>query len=135
MTRITVPTRAFTTTTARPDGETLNVTMTYDAANPLEVCLRFKADSKIGVEWVFSRDLLHFGMTAPTGDGDVRVGPAGRHVVVEMSSPDGRGWSHLPAAVVAGFLDQSFLLVPRDAESDALGIDRELRQLLGGGGP
>jgi hypothetical protein len=124
-------------------------TLVYDAADPFAVRVRFGDDGRdqvedptvdpdedSGVEWLLSRDLLRTGLTAPAGDGDVRLWPArgGMDVLfLQLRAPSGEALFEVSSAVVGDFLRESELLVPTGAESEALRVDEELVALLGGG--
>ncbi|MGY1842885.1 SsgA family sporulation/cell division regulator [Modestobacter sp. SYSU DS0875] len=89
-----------------------------------------------GVEWLLSRELLRAGLTAPAGDGDVRLWPArgGLDVLfLQLRAPSGEALFELSATVVGDFLRESELLVPVGTESDATSVDEELSELLRGG--
>ncbi|MGY1856286.1 SsgA family sporulation/cell division regulator [Modestobacter sp. SYSU DS0290] len=89
-----------------------------------------------GVEWLLSRELLRAGLTAPVGDGDVRLWPArgGLDVLfLQLRAPSGEALFELSAAAVGDFLRESELLVPTGTESDASSVDEELSELLRGG--
>jgi hypothetical protein len=122
--------------------------LVYDSADPFAVRVRFgdePADSDGplyddpedgGVEWLLSRDLLRGGLTAPVGEGDVRLWPArgGLDVLfLQLRAPSGEALFELSGAVVGDFLRETELLVPVGSESDELGVDAELSALLRGG--
>jgi hypothetical protein len=125
--------------------------LVYDSADPFAVRVRFGdggPDSSVdpapyddpdedgGVEWLLSRDLLRMGLTAPVGDGDVRLWPTrdGLDVVfLQLRAPSGEALFELSGAVVADFLRETDLLVPAGTESAALRVDEELSALLRGG--
>ena len=124
--------------------------LVYDSADPFAVRVRFgddgpddvdgttydAPDDDGGVEWLLSRDLLRTGLTAPVGEGDVRLWPArgGLDVVfLQLRAPSGEALFELSGAVVGDFLRETELLVPAGTESDALGVDDELSALLRGG--
>src|SRR4051794_35630582 len=123
-------------------------TLVYDVADPFAVRVRFGDDGRDefedaadtgedgGVEWLLSRDLLRAGLTAPAGEGDVRLWPArgGLDVVfLQLRAPSGEALFEISGAVVAEFLRETEMLVPQGAESGALRVDEELSALLGGG--
>ncbi|WP_369137771.1 SsgA family sporulation/cell division regulator [Modestobacter versicolor] len=122
--------------------------LVYDSADPFAVRVRFgdepdDVDGPLyddpddgGVEWLLSRDLLRAGLTAPVGEGDVRLWPArgGLDVVfLQLRAPSGEALFELSGAVVGDFLQETDLLVPVGTESDELGVDEELSALLRGG--
>ncbi len=123
-------------------------TLVYDVADPFAVRVRFGDDGRDeyedgadgvedgGVEWLLSRDLLRAGLTAPAGEGDVRLWPArgGLDVVfLQLRAPSGEALFEVSGAVVGEFLRETEMLVPQGAESGSLRVDEELSALLGGG--
>ena len=56
-----------------PGGPPLPVTaqFCYSTSDPYAVTLRFLVEGDQWVTWIFSRELLEHGITAPLGDGDV----------------------------------------------------------------
>ena len=124
--------------------------LVYDSADPFAVRVRFgdggaddlrtsphdDPDEDGGVEWLLSRELLRTGLTAPIGDGDVRLWPArgGLDVVfLQLRAPSGEALFELSGAVVGDFLRETEQLVPVGTESEALRVDDELSALLRGG--
>jgi len=136
--------------------------LVYDSADPFAVRVRFGDDAADGdlnvaldatfegdlggdpgleedggVEWLLSRELLRGGLTAPVGDGDVRIWPARAALDVlylQLRAPSGEALFELSAAVVDDFLRETERLVPVGTESDALHVDAELLALLHDGG-
>src|SRR3954464_756089 len=124
--------------------------LVYDSVDPFAVRVRFgdggadDVDTPVydgpeddgGVEWLLSRDLLRAGLTAPVGEGDVRLWPArgGLDVLfLQLRAPSGEAMFELSGAVVGDFLRETELLVPAGGESDLLRVDDELSALLRGG--
>jgi len=106
------------------------------AADDVETALYDDPDDDGGVEWLLSRDLLRAGLTAPVGEGDVRLWPArgGLDVLfLQLRAPSGEAMFELSGAVVGDFLRETELLVPAGGESDLLRVDDELSALLRGG--
>ncbi len=118
--------------------------LAYHPDDPHAVRIRFgiqpgtDGDDAGGVEWMLGRDLVHAGLTHPTGAGDVRLWPARTAVDVlflELRSPSGYALFELARSVVADFLRDTERLVPRGAESDLAAVGEELQALLQGGSP
>jgi hypothetical protein len=125
--------------------------LVYDSTDPFAVRVRFgddgpdedvdtaaydDPDEDGGVEWLLSRDLLRAGLTAPVGEGDVRLWPArgGLDVVfLQLRAPSGEALFELSGAAVADFLREAELLVPAGTESDVLRVDDQISALLRGG--
>lgn len=92
--------------------------------------------------WVILRDFLRYGLDVPTGDGDVRIRPAGGDaVVLELEGggepyavrPRGGGRPYavrLPAESVRQFLDATERLVPTGAERSEPALDALIERLL-----
>ena len=99
----------------------------YRPTAPWEVTARFihagdPADVVGDRVWTVGRDLLRAGLDAPTGDGDVRVAPAGREVRLSLSSPDGYAVLFLPARGLRAFLDATARAVSPGAEEIDLDV-------------
>lgn len=82
--------------------------------------------------WLVLRDFLRYGVEEPTGDGAVRIRPAGEQVVeLELAGPGGRPYRlHVPAADVCAFLDATEALVPTGAEGGDAELDALINRLL-----
>ena len=111
-------------------------TLAYDAGSPFAVSTVFHT-SEGDVTWVFGRDLLEDGITAPCGQGDVAVWPSqsqGRRVVcISLASPSGSALLEAAQEDVVEFLDATFVVTPMGTEMDAIDLDAELAELLGDG--
>lgn len=108
------------------------VVLAYDPTSPWEVVLTFVGVGVDGtdVQWSFARDLLEDGLSAPAGDGAVRVVPdADEHTLaVHVTSSDGTGVVLLGWDDVAAFADASFELVA--AGQEQVSWDAALLELL-----
>ncbi|MEG8277726.1 SsgA family sporulation/cell division regulator [Streptomyces sp. AHA2] len=106
----------------------------YLTGDPYAVHVTFHVDREQPVHWTFARDLLVEGVFRPCGQGDVRVWPTkaqGRDVVLmALSSPDGDALLEAPAAQVSAWLERTLRVVPPGTESERLGLDDELTELL-----
>jgi hypothetical protein len=109
-------------------------TLMYTVSNPYAVTTVFRT-SDGDVTWVFGRDLLHEGLQAAAGEGDVVVWPSPDGVddvvYLSLASPSGNALLEADAAALRLFLDQSFIAVPRGGESRYLDIDAQIADLLG----
>ena len=119
------------------EGRTLTVPLVieldYDPARPWAVAAVFHGGPDEPVRWEFSRDVLWSGMTAATGEGDVRISPEeeqGWGIRMDITSPFGEASFLLPKQCVKSFLDRTFEAVPQGLES--IDWDRELAALLEG---
>ncbi|MEU8516414.1 SsgA family sporulation/cell division regulator [Kitasatospora sp. NPDC048722] len=115
---------------------TVHVELRFDTALPYAACLVFPlapcdcTGSDAKVCWYFSRDLLNEGRHAPTGDGDVKVGPGSAgEILITLRGPDGQAVLSAPEDAVNAFLADSFTLVPAGSEGDHLDIDAALARL------
>ncbi|MFF8912169.1 SsgA family sporulation/cell division regulator [Streptomyces sp. NPDC015032] len=108
--------------------------LTYRTEDPYAVHVAFHVGSDFPVLWSFARDLLVEGVFRPCGHGDVRIWPAKvdrRNVIfVALSSPDGDALLEVPSAAVAAWVERTLRLVPPGTESERLGIDEGLAELL-----
>lgn len=131
------PVRAGITAQLRIPGTTqtiaLHVTLTYRKSDPHAVRAGFHTGQDQPVEWVFARDLLQKGTEKPAGDGDVRIFPGENGLLgLQISSPYGQARFDLPSGPVAGFLRQTYQLVPAGEEQDVTG--KEIDGLFRPGG-
>ncbi|MEU3838900.1 SsgA family sporulation/cell division regulator [Streptomyces sp. NPDC028635] len=108
--------------------------LAYRTDDPYAVHITFHINSDHPVYWTFARELLVEGVFRPCGHGDVRVWPTktdGHSVVLmALSSPDGDALLEAPAAQVSAWLERTLRVVPPGSESEQLGIDDALDQLL-----
>jgi hypothetical protein len=126
------------TSVTLPEGPFPDVALTaqlrFETTLPYGVCLAFPSRGPVGetIEWYFGRDLLDEGRRTACGDGDVLVapGPDGRVLVTLSPYSADRAVVSIPGDAVESFLADSFVLVPRGAESDHLDLDSVLGRLL-----
>ncbi|MGA4849116.1 SsgA family sporulation/cell division regulator [Streptomyces sp. G5(2025)] len=108
--------------------------LTYRTDDPYAVHIAFHIGSEHPVHWTFARELLVEGVFRPCGHGDVRVWPTkvdGRGVVLmALSSPDGDALLEAPASAVSAWLERTLRVVPPGSETEQLGIDDGLAELL-----
>ena len=114
----------------------LDVTLSYDAADPFAVTVILHAEPG-AVRWTFARDLLVDGMFAPAGleDGDVYVWPCLADgqvavVVVELRSPTGEFMGQVATRDMGRFVDDMLGAVPLGSEADEVDLDAALERLL-----
>ncbi|QEU89654.1 SsgA family sporulation/cell division regulator [Streptomyces kanamyceticus] len=121
-----------------PEGRErgLPVLLRYSAADPLAVQMTFPSQAALdGVEvtWIFARQLLEDGLTAPAGAGDVHVWPCGRaRTVLEFHAPQGLALVQFDKIALRRFLTRSYAVVPVGGEVADLDLDLGLSRLLGG---
>lgn len=104
--------------------------------DPLAVSLRLIREpahpALVSGQWHMLRDFLRYGIEAPTGDGNVRLGPGERDtVVIDLRGEPGQARVSVPAEVIRQFLEASEQVVPAGAERSDEAIDALLEQLLG----
>ncbi|MFD8688418.1 SsgA family sporulation/cell division regulator [Streptomyces sp. NPDC059651] len=108
--------------------------LTYRTADPYAVHIAFHIGSDAPVHWTFARDLLIEGVFRPCGHGDVRIWPTkveGRSVIcVALTSPDGNALLEVPSTAVATWVERTLHAVAPGTESERLGIDEALADLL-----
>ncbi|MEE1796699.1 SsgA family sporulation/cell division regulator [Streptomyces sp. BE308] len=108
--------------------------LVYRADDPYAVHIAFHIGSDSPVHWTFARELLVEGVFRPCGHGDVRIWPTkidDRNVIfVALTSPDGNALLEVPSAAVAAWVERTLRVVPPGTESERLGIDDALAELL-----
>jgi hypothetical protein len=112
----------------------LMASLCYTARDPYAVRMAFHVGAEDPVEWIFARDLLSAGLTAPAGEGDVKVWPAKEHSLgvlnIALSSPFGHAHFEAPMSAMADFLKKTSRLIAPGRESNFINIDSELDELL-----
>jgi hypothetical protein len=107
----------------------------YDAADPFAVSLVIGVGCSDPVVWIFARDLLQAGTSGPTGEGDITIEPAGRHLgqrVMRITlATDCLATMLVSTDRVVEFLVESYAVVPSGAELDHVDLDAEIDALLG----
>ncbi|MFJ5710269.1 MULTISPECIES: SsgA family sporulation/cell division regulator [unclassified Streptomyces] len=108
--------------------------LAYHSDDPYAVHMTFHIGSEHPVNWTFARELLVEGVFRACGHGDVRIWPTkvdGRSVILmALSSPDGDALLEAPSAQVSAWLERTLRAVPPGTESERLGIDDGLAELL-----
>ncbi|MCX5140553.1 MULTISPECIES: SsgA family sporulation/cell division regulator [unclassified Streptomyces] len=108
--------------------------LTYRTDDPYAVHITFHIGSDVPVHWTFARDLLVEGVFRPCGHGDVRIWPTKidrRSVIcVALTSPDGNALLEVPSVAVATWVERTLRAVPPGTETERLGIDEALAELL-----
>lgn len=93
------------------------VWLRWSARDPLAV--RVEVVGASFGHWVVLRDTLRDGLTRPTGIGQVRVGPVGRHVALTLHAEGRLLVTRIPAERLRAFLDQTAAVVaPGDEACD-----------------
>lgn len=112
----------------------------YDADRPHEILMRpitpRLATGKPN-DWVLARSLLWEGLTAPVGDGDVRIAPLDDESLdVTLSSPAGTATLTFPIGAMRAFIGRVYALVPDGTEAEQVADEAAtfLRYTTGVGG-
>ncbi|WP_030554676.1 SsgA family sporulation/cell division regulator [Streptomyces exfoliatus] len=108
--------------------------LAYRTDDPYAVHITFHIGTDHPVNWTFARELLVEGVFRACGHGDVRIWPTkvdGRSVILmALSSPDGDALLEAPSAQVSAWLERTLRVVAPGTESERLGIDDGLTELL-----
>ncbi|MEU4276948.1 SsgA family sporulation/cell division regulator [Streptomyces tanashiensis] len=108
--------------------------LSYRTDDPYAVHITFHVGTDHPVNWTFARELLVEGVFRACGHGDVRIWPTkvdGRSVILmALSSPDGDALLEAPSAQVSAWLERTLRAVAPGTESERLGIDDGLAELL-----
>jgi hypothetical protein len=113
----------------RDGEEPVRVRLAARSLDPLAVRLTVAVDGEV-VDWVFARDLLLRGLTAPTGEGAVRVRPhphpaRRRMLELVLSDDDGFARLFLSRGSVAQFLHVSDSFTREEISDELLLVDLE----------
>lgn len=108
--------------------------LSYLPDDPLAVRIAFPPEVSLDhahVTWVFGRELLDAGLSAPAGEGDVRLWPFGPgRTVIEFHAPEGVAVVEFGTPDLGRFLQETYAAVPVADESRLLALDRGLAALL-----
>lgn len=103
---------------------------------PAVITVEFLAERGPSLVRRFGRELLHRGLTAMSGCGDVRMWPAlpreRPSSWLLLESEEVEALFEVPAAPLAQWLDATYRITSAEAEMDGLNWDGFLRQLLDG---
>lgn len=106
--------RVATRGTAASTIGSFGVELSYDPERPFEV--RMVIHACIPSRWTFARSLLVEGLTRPTGEGDVAVGPAGDRLAILLCNGEQAETVYLPRHVVEVFVNATLKAVPLGSE-------------------
>lgn len=101
------------------------IEFTYDTGDPWAV----RAVFGTRVVWLFALELLADGLRWPVGEGDVRLWPSERCLMMHLNTPAAQALIALPLGEVARFVDQAEQLA---AQMPEVSLDHELARLLDG---
>lgn len=108
----------------------------WSAEDPLAVRITLSAQPDHPAlprgEWAVLRDFLRYGVEEPTGDGAVRIRPAGSgRVLLELEAAAPRRYAvHIGADVLVEFLDETEAIVATGSEADDDMLDALIARLL-----
>ncbi|MFE0450287.1 SsgA family sporulation/cell division regulator [Streptomyces sp. NPDC058914] len=106
----------------------------FDADKPAVITVEFPAERGPSLIWRIGRELLHRGLTAMSGCGDVRMWPAlpreRPSSWLLLESHELEALFEVPAAPLAQWLNATYLITPAETEMDGLDWDGFLRELL-----
>ncbi|WP_354642747.1 SsgA family sporulation/cell division regulator [Kitasatospora camelliae] len=110
----------------------------YEADRPYEVRLTFHVGRLDEADWVFSRELLRDGLSALSGQGDIKLWPAycpchGSTLHIALESPHGSALLEASRPQVKAWLERTYACVPPEAEVLGGPTDAQLAALLAGG--
>ncbi|CAM5329597.1 MULTISPECIES: SsgA family sporulation/cell division regulator [Streptomyces] len=110
------------------------VELFFDSADPYAVSFTFDLPGDAPVTWAFSRELLLDGLSKPSGEGDVRIGPASSEhlsdVFIGLQVGDERALFRAGAPPLVAFLDRTDRLVPIGEEEVCDTLDSTLDRIL-----
>ncbi|MET7695220.1 SsgA family sporulation/cell division regulator [Streptomyces sp. NPDC005483] len=108
----------------------------FDADMPAVITVEFLAERGPSLVWHLGRELLHRGLTAMSGRGDVRMWPAlpreRPSSWLLLESQEVEALFEIPAVPLTQWLDATYRIVPAETEMADLNWDGFLRQLLDG---
>ncbi|WP_338704276.1 SsgA family sporulation/cell division regulator (plasmid) [Streptomyces sp. Q6] len=114
--------------------QSLRAIFHFDPDMPAVIRVEFLAERGPGLLWRIGRELLHQGLTAMSGSGEVRMWPTlpGEHPAswLLLEAPQVEVLFELPTAGLARWLDATYRIVPAEAEMADLDWDAFLRGLL-----
>ncbi|MFI8454681.1 SsgA family sporulation/cell division regulator [Kitasatospora sp. NPDC085464] len=106
----------------------------FDPRTPAVIAVEFLAERGPSLVWRFGRALLHGGLTAMSGCGDVRMRPGRADEQPSswllLETPELEALFELPTGPLAAWLDATYRIVPAEAELEGIGWDAFLHGLL-----
>lgn len=114
---------------AEASGIDVDAELNFHSRDPYAIRVVFSVASAPAVEWVFSRELLVDGLSAPAGTGDVQIFPSNDGIVFELNSPSGRAQLVADPEVLASFVQDTLEALPLGAESRYYDLDHEIALL------
>lgn len=110
------------------------LSLCWQPADPLAVSLQLTALPEHPAlprgRWVVLRDSLRAGLTAPVGDGDVRVRPEGDQVCFALARPGRPADVRVPASHVRQFLSLTELQLAGSQRTCEQAVDDLLARVL-----
>ncbi|WP_331729101.1 SsgA family sporulation/cell division regulator (plasmid) [Streptomyces sp. NBC_00028] len=110
----------------------------FDPDLPAVITVEFMSERGPALVWRLGRELLHRGLTAMSGSGDVRMWPMAPgerpSSWLLFESEEVNALFEVPIPPLAAWLDATYRIIPAEAEMDGLDWDGFLRELLEGPG-
>ncbi|GGN91185.1 hypothetical protein GCM10011579_087790 [Streptomyces albiflavescens] len=110
----------------------------FDPDMPAVITVEFLAERGPSLIWRIGRELLHRGLTAMSGSGDVRMWPMSPgerpSAWLLLESQEVEALFEVPTAPLAQWLDATYRITSAEAEMDGLNWDAFLMELLDGPG-
>ncbi|SNX88328.1 sporulation and cell division protein SsgA [Streptomyces sp. TLI_55] len=108
----------------------------FDPDMPAVITVEFVAERGPGLVWRIGRELLHRGLTAMSGCGDVRMWPMApgerRSSWLLLESQEVEALFEVPIPPLAQWLDTTYRIISAEAEMAGLDWDEFLMDLLDG---
>ncbi|MER5883849.1 SsgA family sporulation/cell division regulator [Streptomyces sp. NPDC001941] len=111
------------------------VELRYETRDPYAVRMTFHLPGDAPVTWAFGRELLLDGINAPSGEGDVHIGPIEPEglsdIGIRLQVGSDRALFRASAAPLVAFLDRTDKLVPLGEERTLGDFEGNLEEALG----
>ncbi|WP_338704129.1 SsgA family sporulation/cell division regulator (plasmid) [Streptomyces sp. Q6] len=114
----------------------ITATFRFDPDMPAVIAVEFVTERGPGLVWRIGRGLLHRGLTAMSGCGDVRMWPMApgerRSAWLLLESTEEEALLEVPIPPLADWLDATYRIVSAEREMAGLDWDGFLMELLDG---
>ncbi|MGW0515509.1 SsgA family sporulation/cell division regulator [Streptomyces olivaceoviridis] len=114
----------------------LQAEFSFDPEMPALITVEFLAERGPGLVWRIGRELLHQGLTAMSGSGDVRMWPTlpgdQPSSWLLLESQEVEALFEVPTSALAEWLEATYRVASAEAELAGLNWDGFLRELLDG---
>ncbi|MET7304828.1 SsgA family sporulation/cell division regulator [Embleya sp. NPDC005575] len=110
----------------------------FDPDMPAVITVEFLTERGPNLSWRMGRELLHLGVTAMSGCGDVRMWPTAPSARPSswllLESHEGEALFEVPTGPLSNWIDATYRITSAEAEMDGLNWDGFLQELLDGPG-